>query len=328
MKHLLFLLFAMCVSVGIHAADEHDHESDAAPALPGSDAILTMEQVISAFWPDITQVEVTTEKVTDGLYVLFGAGGNIGVSVGDDGVLIVDDMFESIADKVLAAIEEVGGDGIDFVVNTHGHFDHADGNKAFGPMGSLIVAHSEAAKMMQEDFVLNMVNARMVQTAYPERAQPTISFDTSMSINFNGTIDLIHVGPAHTSGDAVVIFRDDNAVHFGDVFLTSGYPFIDVDSGGSVNGMIAFCESVLSELNDDTTVIPGHGPITNVDALRDWIVMLTAVRDNVQVLIDEGKSLEEIEAANVTAEFDTETRTVENSLGFVNRVYTSLMQSQ
>ena len=183
--------------------------------------------------------------------------------------------------------------------------------------------------MMQRDNIVNLVFAQVKQDHYPVAALPVISFDDRLQFHFNGgDIQLLHVGPAHTSGDAAVLFREHNAVHFGDIFNNTGYPFVDVDSGGDVDGMIRFCETVLAELDDDSVVIPGHGAVVGVPTLKNYIAMLKEVRNRVAALIEDGKSLEEVVAAKPTAEFDQTYGTGNQSLGFVDRVYTSLTKSK
>ena len=286
---------------------------------------MSRDTLLSNFGWDFDAVEITTEEVGDGLHVLFGAGGNIAVSVGEQGVLIVDDMFPELMPKIRAAIAELGGDGVDFAINTHWHFDHADGNLALGPAGTWIVAQENSTQMMAKTNVLNMVMARYRQEAYPANARPAISYDDRMRFYFNGgQIDLVHTGPAHTAGDTAVIFRKHNAVHFGDVFNNAGYPFIDADSGGDIDGMIAFCQAVLDEVGPDATIIPGHGPIVGTEVLVAYIDMLSTVRERVAGMIAEGKSLGEVVAAKPTADFDERYGDEAQSLGFVNRVYTSL----
>jgi len=286
---------------------------------------LSLSELLARFNWDFEATQITTEKVGDGLYVLFGVGGNIAVSVGEQGVLIVDNMFPEMIPKVEAAIQEIGGDGIDFAINTHWHFDHAEGNLAVGPAGTWIVAHEQSARMMATSNPINLVITKYRQQAYPPDARPAITYDDRMRFHFNGgAIDLMHAGPAHTAGDTAVIFRKHNAVHFGDVFNNAGYPFIDVDSGGGVDGMIRFCEAVLAEIGDDGIVIPGHGPVTDAAALQAYIDMLKTVRGRVLAMMEEGKSLVEVVAARPTADFDATFGPVGQSLGFVDRVYTSL----
>ena len=294
-------------------------------SVAAADDVMTLDQLLAVFEWNFDTAEIETQQVGDGLYVLFGLGGNIAVSIGADGVLIVDDQFPEMIPKVNAAIEALGGGSVDYAVNTHWHFDHAEGNLALGPAGTKIVAHSNARADMAQGGIINLVAMQYGQPAYPADALPTITFDDRMQFHYNGEqIDLVHAGPAHTTGDTAVIFGNHKAVHFGDVFNNTGYPFIDADSGGEINGMIAFCQAILDELPKDAIVIPGHGEITDYATLEAYIAMLTTVRDRVAAGIAEGKSLEEVEAGNPTAGFEEAYGDVAASLGFVNRVYTSL----
>lgn len=288
---------------------------------------LTLEELNARFGMDFDTTEIRTQKIDDGFYVLFGLGGNIAVSIGRSGTLIVDDQFPQLAQKIEKAIQAVGGKRVDYVVNTHGHFDHADGNKFFGPEGSRIVSHRNARDLMERGGIVNLVIAEYRQAPYPSDALPTFTFDDRMQIHFNDeTIELVHPGPAHTSGDAAVLFRGRNAVHMGDVFNNTGYPFIDVDNGGGIDGMIAFCRAVLGEIGPDTTVIPGHGEVTDVARLERYVGMLEGVRSRVAGMIAEGKRLDEVIAADPTADFAADFGDVGQSLGFVDRVYTSLQR--
>ena len=299
--------------------------STGAQEAPASDEPLTLEQLLAQFNWNFDEAEITTQQVGEGLYVLFGMGGNIAVSVGEQGVLVVDDMFPELIPKVEAAIQEIGGQGIDFAINTHWHFDHAEGNLALGPGGTWIAAHANSADMMAKENILNMVITKYRQPAYPPAARPSIVYDDRMRFHFNGEeIDLVHAGPAHTAGDTAVIFKGHNAVHFGDVFNNTGYPFIDVDSGGSINGMIAFCQAILDEIGPDAIVIPGHGEVTDSATLQAYIDMLTTVRDRVATQMGEGKSLMAVVASNVATDLEDRYGPVTASLGFVDRVYTSL----
>ncbi len=281
---------------------------------------------ISSLPWDYDAVEIRTEKVADGLYVLFGLGGNVAVSVGDQGVLIVDDMFPELHPKILESIEAVGGKkGVDFVVNTHWHFDHAQGNLAFGASGSWIVAHSASRRKFASGALFDTGSTRYRQDTYPVAGQAVISFDEKIAFHLNGTdIDIVHAGPAHTAGDAVVIFREQRVVHMGDVFTQTGYPFIDSDNGGGIDGMIAFCEAILADVGRDATIIPGHGEITDGTAVAETIEMLRTVRDRVAKAIHAGQSLDEIIASNPTADFDARFKRESSPADFINRVYASL----
>ncbi|MCY3814017.1 MAG: MBL fold metallo-hydrolase [Gammaproteobacteria bacterium] len=320
-------IFPIALALAVTSACAQEAEEPA----PASEEPLNLEQLLERFNWDLDAVEITTEQVGERLYVLFGAGGNIAVSVGEQGVLVVDDMFPEVIPKVEAAIREIGGEGadgkIDFAINTHWHFDHAEGDLALGPGGTWIAAHANSAAMMAKENILNMVITQYRQPPYPPAARPAIVYDDRMRFDFNGEeIDLVHAGPAHTAGDTAVIFKGHNAVHFGDVFNNTGYPFIDVDSGGGINGMIAFCQAILDEIGPDAIVIPGHGPVTDSATLQAYIDMLTTVRDRVAAQMAEGKSLMAVVASNVTNDLEERYGPVTNSLGFVDRVYTSLQR--
>ena len=250
--------------------------------------------------------EITTEKVGEDLYVLFGMGGNILASIGEQGVLIVDDQFPEMALKYRATIRELGGGAIDFVVNSHWHYDHADGNKVLGPEGSWIISQANSRDMMTKDNTINTVSRPPVdQPAYPPAALPIATFEDRMQLHFNGeTIDLLHFGPAHTTGDTATVFRKHNVVHMGDVYNNSGYPFIDADNGGSLDGIIKFCTAVLAEIDKSTVVVPGHGPVAKYEDMEDYVAMLTTIRDRLAKLIARGASLLEVVSAKPTAEWD------------------------
>ena len=299
----------------------------ATPAFAGDE--LSLDQLLERFGWNFETAEIKTQKIADGLYVLFGIGGNIAVSTGDHGVLIVDDQFPQLMPKIEEAIRKLGGAEVDFVINTHWHFDHRDQKRVLGPQGTWIVSQSNSRAMMERDNLINLGGPIYKQLAFERDALPVISFDDRMQFHFNGgRIDLFHPGPAHTTGDAAVIFREHNAVHMGDVFNNTGYPFIDADNGGEIDGMIVFCRSVLAEIPSDATVIPGHGEVADVPTLERYVNMLQTVRDRVAAMIDAGKSLEEVVAADPTADFTESFGDVSSSLGFVDRVYTSLVKKK
>jgi glyoxylase-like metal-dependent hydrolase (beta-lactamase superfamily II) len=286
-----------------------------------SDDVLSLDELLAAFNWNFSEVEIRTEKVSDNFYVLFGAGGNIGVSLGAQGVLIVDDQFPEMIPKVGDAIRAIGGGAVDFAINTHWHFDHAEGNLALGPGGTLLVSQANSRQKMLGDHVINLVGIKYLQKAYPKSALPVITYDDTMQFHFNDErIDLLHVGPAHTTGDTAVIFRGNNAVHLGDVF-NRGYPFIDADNGGDLGGMIVFCQAVLDTINADTVVIPGHGELSDYEGLESYIAMLSTVHARISKLVKRGKSMQEVAAAKVTAGFDD---IYGDPAQFVNRSYTSI----
>lgn len=275
----------------------------------------------AAGW-DLSAATVTSEPLNERLHVLFGVGGNVLVSVGDDGVLLVDDQMPQMVPKLLDAIARIGGGGVDFVINTHWHFDHADGNLDLGPGGAWLVSQANSRDMMLETHVIDLVALQYTQQAYPSGALPVITFDRSMQFHFNGErIDVVHFGPAHTTGDAAVIFRGSNVVHMGDVFNNAGYPFIDVGNGGDLDGVIAFCQAVLDQIETDTVVVPGHGPVTGYEQMQAYVTMLQTVRDRIAALVGDGADLEAVIAANPTRGFDD---VFGDPALFVDRAYFSL----
>lgn len=287
-------------------------------ALP-SVAQVTAEQLAAA--------EIRTEKVGDDLYVLFGLGGNIAVSIGSDGVLAVDTQFPDLVPRYLAAIRAVGGGAVDFAINTHWHYDHADGNLVLGPTGTWIIAQANSRQMLTKDNTINTVTRPpFPQKTYPPAARPMATFTDRMQLHFNGEqIELMHFGPAHTTGDAAVIFRNHNAVHLGDVFNNAGYPFIDADNGGSLSGIIEFCTQVLAEIDETYLVVPGHGPVADAKALAEYVAMLTTIRDRMAALVGSGATLEQITAARLTAEWDERKG---NPANFVDRAFASLSRER
>jgi glyoxylase-like metal-dependent hydrolase (beta-lactamase superfamily II) len=278
---------------------------------------------------DFADARIETQQLGEGMYVFFGVGegviaGNILVSIGSDGVLIVDTQFPEMVPKYRARIAELGGGAIDFAINTHWHFDHADGNKVLGPDGVRIAAHDISRRMLMQDNVINLVSQEVQQPTFPAVAMPTITYGDTMSFHYNDQlVDLRHYGPAHTMGDSAVFFRERGIVHMGDVFNTSGYPFIDADNGGSLTGVIAFCSAALEELPRTAIVIPGHGPISDYNGLADYIAMLSEIRNRMSALISSGATLEQVKAAQITADWD-EIKGDPTSL--LDRAYASMTQ--
>jgi len=272
----------------------------------GADAheALSLEAILESFGTDLEAARVHPETLAPGLHVLFGAGGNVVVSIGEQGVLMVDSQFPQMVPKLHAAIQELGGENIDFTINTHWHFDHADGNPTLGREGSWFISHLNSRSMMQRAKTLDYGDRTYVQEAYPLAGLPILTFEDEMQMFFNGQrIDILHFGAAHTTGDAVVHFRGDNVIHMGDVFF-AGYPFIDTRFGGDLNGMIAYCRSVLSRIDEQTKVVPGHGPVLSYRDVEDFIAMLETVRSRINTHIDRGYSLDQVRDAKPSAEFD------------------------
>jgi glyoxylase-like metal-dependent hydrolase (beta-lactamase superfamily II) len=250
-----------------------------------------------------TEPQIRTEKLAENVYVLFGEGGNIGVTVGADGVAIIDDQFDRMAPKIRAAVALLSDKPIRFVINTHWHGDHTGGNAAMGRIGSVIVAHGNVRKRMSAESVSGL-NGNVIPAAPPE-ALPVVTFDQSVSLHLNGdTLDVTHVDNAHTDGDAVIRFRNANVLHMGDTFFNGFYPFIDTSSGGSVTGLVATLDRVLLTVDDNTKIIPGHGPVSTKADLQAYRDMLATVRERVLKLVKAGKTQEQVLAAQPTQDFD------------------------
>ena len=247
--------------------------------------------------------EVTVEPINDHLYMLIGMGGNIALSVGEDATFIVDDQMAPIVPKLQAAIAQITDREVDFVLNTHWHFDHTGGNELLGEAGALIVAHDNVYARMSAPQTNTFFNS--TRPPSPEVARPVVTFDNTTTIRLNGdTIMVTHVPNAHTDGDVHVFFKESNVYHLGDTYFTATYPFFDLDSGGSMDGMIASAERVLAFADADAKIVPGHGPISGVEKLREYRDMLVTVRARVAKLIAEGATFEQVLAADPTREYE------------------------
>ncbi|MEL7489130.1 MAG: MBL fold metallo-hydrolase [Pseudomonadota bacterium] len=245
---------------------------------------------------DFSDVEIKPTEVTEGLYMLQGAGGNIGLSAGDDGAFIVDDQFAPLSEKIMAAIKTITDKDVAFVINTHFHGDHTGGNEAFGEGGAHIVAHDNVRKRLKEG--LTRAGGNVTPPA-PEAALPVITFSKSISFYWNDRdIYIAHPQNAHTDGDAIIFFKDKNVVHMGDVFFNGGFPFIDLEAGGDLGGYIETHEWVLKKTDEETKIIPGHGPLATRDDLQKTVTMLKDVRSLVQAQIDKGLDEDAVVAAD------------------------------
>jgi glyoxylase-like metal-dependent hydrolase (beta-lactamase superfamily II) len=246
---------------------------------------------------DLSQVQITTVPVRGSIYMLQGSGGNIGVSIGDDGTFIIDDQFAPLTEKIQTAIRALTPNPVRFVVNSHWHYDHSDGNENFGRAGALIVSHDNSRRRMETDQIVSLSNRP--QPPYDEVGLPKITFHDSMRFYYNGDlIDVLHLGPAHTDGDAVIYFRDTNVIHTGDVFVRYGLPFIDNPNGGSIDGTIDSTWAIAGLIDDDTVIIPGHGQLSTRADLLAYREMLVTVRDRIRSQMAQGHSVDQIVASN------------------------------
>ena len=253
--------------------------------------------------PEFSSVQIVPVKVASNLYMLQGAGGNLALSIGDDAVFLVDDQYAPLATKIKASIATLTPKPVKFVVNTHWHGDHTGGNENFGASGAVIVAHDNVRRRMSTEQFNEFFDAKTPPSS--RDALPVVTFAESVRFHVNGEeIHVFHVPPSHTDGDSVIHFVKANAIHTGDIFFNGLYPFIDVSSGGGIDGMIAVTDTLLAMVKDDTKIIPGHGPLAGRADLQAYRDMLVAVRTSVRALVDAGKTRAEAIAAKPTAAYD------------------------
>ncbi len=252
---------------------------------------------------DLSKVEIKTTQLTPQIYYLEGAGGNLGVSVGDNGVFLIDDQYAPLTEKIIEAVSKLSDKPVKFLINTHWHFDHTGGNENIGKGDTIIVAHENVRKRMAVGQVMKAFDFT-VPPAAPQ-ALPVITFPAGLTFHWNDeTIEVLHFPGGHTDGDSVIFFKTANVIHTGDLFFNGIYPFIDAQSGGSVKGMIQSVDKILDRADNTTKIIPGHGPLANKADLKAYRDMLREVHSIVSALKKQGKTKDEIVAAKPTREFD------------------------
>lgn len=263
--------------------------------------LLLLAVSIHAQQPDFSKVQIKATKVAGNVYMLEGSGGNIGVSVGADGILIVDDQFAPLADKIRAALKGIADKKLRFILNTHWHGDHTGGNVVFGPEAP-IIAHDNVRKRLATE--QKSVVFQRTTPASPKEALPVITFDQSLSVHFNGEeIKVIHYPKGHTDGDSVIFFTSSNVVHLGDDFFAGRFPFVDLESGGSIEGLIRNVGEIIGKIPADAKLIPGHGPLSTVDDLKSYHRMLQQTTEIVRQKMAAGKTLDQIKSEGLPAEW-------------------------
>jgi glyoxylase-like metal-dependent hydrolase (beta-lactamase superfamily II) len=248
-------------------------------------------------------VEYVPTQLSDTITMIKGQGGNIAMSAGADGVFIIDDQLKPLTDQLLAAIRKIDDRPVRFVINTHYHGDHVGGNETLGKTGSVIIAHDNIRRRMSTDQFNHFFND--TTPAYPPESLPVVTFNDRVTLHLNGeSVSVHHVPRGHTDGDSIVHFPVSNVVHMGDIYFNGLYPYIDLDGGGSIQGMIGAVELGLELSDEQTRIIPGHGPLSNRAELQRYHDFLVKARANVQALVDQGLNLQQAIAAKPTAEWD------------------------
>jgi cyclase len=273
---------------------------------------------------DFSKVEVRIERLAPGVAVLFGAGGNIGVSYGADGNVLIDDQFAPLVPKIIAAVRTLDPDPVSFLINTHWHGDHTGGNEALGESGTVIVAHDNVRQRMSVESFSRRFNRKIPAAAKP--ALPVVTFTQGVSFHLNGDrMQVVHVPHAHTDGDALIYWTGANVLHMGDTFFhRASFPFIDLESGGSIDGLINAVRRGLALVRPGGKVIPGHGPVATRAELQAYLAMLVDVRARVQAGMNARRSRAQIVATKPAAAYKLPAGGFIGADDFVGTVYDSL----
>jgi len=288
-------------------------------------AVVTMVALGAAHDQDFSKVQIKVTPVAGNVYMLQGAGGNIGASIGEDGIVVVDDQYAPLADKIQAALKGITALPVRFVINTHYHEDHTGGNAYFQKQAP-IIAHDNVRKRLESGGAAgNGGSVHFDAKPAPKEALPIITFDHDVTVHLNGEdIRALYFPAGHTDGDSVIFFPKSNVVHMGDDFVTYGFPFIDVDSGGSIDGMIDGVEKVIAQVPADVKIIPGHGPISSVTDVRAYVEMLKGTRDVVAKAIKDGKTLDQMKQAKLLDPWKKYAGDMINADAFLETIYNSL----
>jgi glyoxylase-like metal-dependent hydrolase (beta-lactamase superfamily II) len=277
---------------------------------------------------DFSKVQIKVTKVSGNIYMLEGAGGNIAASIGDDGIVIVDDQFAPLAEKIQASLKSLGitDKPVRFVINTHYHGDHTGGNAPFSRAGSTVIAQDNVRKRLESGGTAGNGGSVKREVKPAEKAAlPIITFEHDVTVHLNGEdIRALHFPAGHTDGDSIIFFPKNNVVHMGDDFVRYGFPFIDVTSGGSVQGMIAAMEKATAQLPADVKVIPGHGQLSNLDDVREFTKMLKETSAVVQKALAEHKTLEQMKQEKILDPWNKWSGDFVKTDAFIETLYNSL----
>ncbi len=274
---------------------------------------------------DFSKVQIKVSKVAGNVYMLEGAGGNIGASVGDDGIVIVDDQFAPLAEKIQQALKGITDKPVRFIINTHYHGDHTGGNEFFQKQAPIIAQDNVRKRLEEGGQAGNGGSVHMEQKAQPNGALPIITFDHDVTVHLNGEdIRALHFPAGHTDGDSVIYFPKSNVVHMGDDFVTYGFPFIDIDSGGSIDGMISGVEGAIAQLPPDVKIIPGHGQVSSLGDVRAYVKMLKETRAAMQDALDKKMTLEQMKEKKILDPWKKFSGDFINEDVFLETLYNSL----
>lgn len=287
-------------------------------------ALFALSATPVAAQQDFSKVEVKAEQLAPGVAVLFGAGGNIGVSYGEDGTILVDDQFAPMTGKIQAAVAGLGATPVKFLVNTHWHFDHSGGNENLGKAGAIIMAHDNVRVRMAAGATV----AGNVVPPAAKAALPVLTYADGLKLHLNGEeVRVIHVAAAHTDGDSIIHWTKSNVIHMGDLFMLQvSFPFVDVASGGDVRGFVAAADKALAIANDQTKIIPGHGVMATKADLQNHRNMIATVIAKVEAGIKAGQTLDQIKASNPTDGFGVDSKGFISADRFVETVYNNLKE--
>lgn len=290
-------------------------------------AILALSAAPVAAQQDFSKVEIKAQELAPGVAVLFGAGGNIGVSYGEDGTTLIDDQYAPMTEKIQAAVASLGATPVKFLVNTHWHGDHSGGNENLGKAGAVIMAHDNVRVRLAAGAVsgAGTAGARTIPAA-PAIALPVITYAEGLKLHLNGEeIRVIGVAPAHTDGDSIIHWTKSNVIHMGDLFMLQvSFPYVDRDSGGDVHGFVAAADKVLAMANDQTKIIPGHGAIATKADLQNHRNMIANVIAKVEAGIQAGQTLDQIKASKPTEGFGVNPKGFISADAFVETVYNNV----
>ena len=280
--------------------------------------------VPAAAQQDLSAVQIRVERIAPGVAVLFGAGGNIALSYGEDGNVLIDDQYAPLTPRILAAVRSVDPDPVRFVINTHWHGDHTGGNENLARAGTVVVAHENVRIRMS---MAQVVRGNAVP-ASPAIALPVITFGQGLSFHLNGDeVRVFHVDDAHTDGDVLVFWHRANVLHMGDTYFNGMLPFIDLDSGGSIDGLLSALLIAIHRADADTVIIPGHGPLARLPDLIAYRERLLSMRDRIQAEIEAGRSLDQIKALRLADAYGRDSDFISPD-AFVESVYRSLTEER